>query len=161
MMSRDQILYWANYPTYDRQRAEAMGFQFEPATIRSHYRNMDLLRMDFRCVCGTREILEMPVPPLPTPQTLDLVRYLRVGGSFSREHLLRDGYSSEQIYEFERKAAEFDAKHGKQTFVLPPHFKSVSEYYEAQAQCRIPIDKLSKAELDAEMRMAKHYWEGR
>lgn len=103
----------ANRVTYHRAKAEAMGFKFERVTLRDDF-SVAGVRLDapFSCVCGRRErlvsILRPTMPKSVLTDLLDPVATLWGVGAFSREHLLADGYTSEQIDEFERRAAEFD-----------------------------------------------------
>lgn len=114
-MAEFQML--AGRVTRDRRRAEAMGWTFDGIQAREDVSsNGVMVRCDFRCVCGRQEaftmalswteLRSMPIEFLA--RHLDLVAQIRAGGSFSRKHLLADGYTEAQIAEFERKGEEFD-----------------------------------------------------
>lgn len=70
----------------------------------------------FRCACGEYEALRQAYGQFElhdaTPEMLermfDPAAVLRKLGSFSREHLLADGYTEAQVAEFARKGREFD-----------------------------------------------------
>lgn len=119
MLSKKKIQYLANLRTPDRRRAEYMGWQFGKAEVIENLQDSGyIVRMVFRCVCGTNEYIAFKVddnllmfaPEELIAHELDVARRLRNGGSFSRDHLLKDGYTLEQVEEFERKAQEFDAR---------------------------------------------------
>jgi hypothetical protein len=103
----------ANRLTYSRAKAEAMGFEFGHVRVQDDpLRGGIRLIVHFACVCGRVEyyIGDYHAATV-SPDGWDVAKELWDFGSFSREHLLKDGYSSEQCDEFERKAEEFDRIH--------------------------------------------------
>lgn len=106
----------ANKMTYERARAEAMGFHFTRIEVRPMAGILGngalMLRAVFTCVCGRQETFTSTFPEdTPTGYLIehaDVARELRRAGSFSRDHLLSDGYTPEQIDEIERKGEDFD-----------------------------------------------------
>lgn len=65
----------------------------------------------FRCVCGREEIFQMRFDCLPMLSTENLFESLAGLGSLSREHLLADGYSVQQIDEMEARLADYSARY--------------------------------------------------
>lgn len=117
------LVSFANESTRDRRRAEAMGFVFGPARVEcTDYGGLDghvVLRGAFSCVCGQLEAYQFVATQYELEQaTTALLRdmfdpalRLRHFGSFSREHLLEDGYSEAQVDEILRRGDEFDKEH--------------------------------------------------
>lgn len=115
---------FANEDTYDRRRATYMGFQFSRTVIEQAPDHSGYLSMtgSFKCVCGTLEHYQLPsikeadirhaINLLGDEEWLrsrtDPVRALRDLGSFSKEHLLADGYSPEAVNDILRKGWYFD-----------------------------------------------------
>lgn len=89
-----------------RRAAEAAGFVFDPPTVEfSAYLMVMCARGRFTCVCGRVEAyriaidgfaLELAISP---DHVLDPARRLHELGSFSRQHLLADGYTPAQVDE--------------------------------------------------------------
>lgn len=105
----------ANRMTYHRAKAEAMGFQFRHIGIdKSPWDGGEtmVLRCVFACVCGRVEEFSSNLPAFLNdcvfPEWTNVARQLWESGSFSRDHLIADGYSEEQIDEIEAKGKAFD-----------------------------------------------------
>lgn len=54
------------------------------------------VRVEFTCVCGTRELLPILMDEKPQ-EPFDIAKVLEEGGQLSAEHLKADGYTDEQI----------------------------------------------------------------
>lgn len=88
-----------------RRAAEAAGFTFSPAYIQRHpnwrgFGELIYICGSFRCVCGHTEYYRYPVDELMIDRHAQLVepgRTLAQFGSFSRQHLIDDGYSPEDV----------------------------------------------------------------
>lgn len=98
--------------TYHRARAEAMGFEFKHITVDPSNGDLVQLRCVFSCICGLREEF-INVFPTSMPDSLlreftDVAGSLSRHGSFSRAHLVADGYTLEQVEEIEAKGKAFD-----------------------------------------------------
>lgn len=114
MKRLDQLNVIANESTFERRRAEAMGFVFHKIeVVASPYGSGYLLGGNFRCVCGTEESFRFAIDEalllssqLPL-ELLDSAWHLRRAGSFSKQHLLADGYSPEAVDEIIRKGLEY------------------------------------------------------
>lgn len=121
-MKLEEARCFANAMTHDRRRAEAMGWRFTDIRVEDNWEG-DGVMLDcrFTCVCGTPEAFRQVYPyavvmdahPAVAEQMFDVALLLRRAGSFSRAHLLADGYTEAQVAEFERKGAEFDRQHGR------------------------------------------------
>lgn len=94
-------------PSYELGRALFMGWTFGKPTIQ---RDIDAYRLcvSFTCVCGRREEFHYRAERLEAFRFVDVAHYLTEHGSFSRRHLLQDGYTEQQVREIERKGEEFD-----------------------------------------------------
>lgn len=107
----------ARRPTRERRRAEAMGWTFERIEVVEGVSGCPVLHGRFTCACGAPEGFSFTIlpPELDAPRhiiedyLLDVGARLRCYGSFSREHLLDDGFTEAQVAEFERRGAAFDA----------------------------------------------------
>lgn len=119
MISPAEILEIANKPSHLRSKAEAMGFTFMPARcVQDAWTPAGCmeLSMDFTCVCGKLESVRIILtenilthaPRFILEEDADLVSYLWRGGSFSREHLVKDGYSEAQIADILAKGEAYD-----------------------------------------------------
>ncbi|MGE4074919.1 MAG: hypothetical protein AB7F22_05170 [Reyranella sp.] len=108
----------AERKTHDVRRAEAMGFVFHRVKVEPvpfNPRDVEL-RGYFRCVCGTEEAFRFIVPhEILTCSDENLVHHefdvgarLRRHGSFSRKHLLDDGYPPAQVDEMMAKTDAFN-----------------------------------------------------
>lgn len=109
----------ANRMTYHRAKAEAMGFKFDRIEVRgaqqgasdSLYGDIEL-RAVFTCICGRQEqfrsLLHTSMPGAFLRQKMNVAAELWRLGSFSRGHLLSDGYTPEQCDEIEAKGKQFD-----------------------------------------------------
>lgn len=102
----------ANRVTYSRAKAEAMGFEFGHVRVEDDpLRGGTRLVVNFACVCGRVEFYIGDYHPATlSPDEWDVAKELWDFGAFSREHLIKDGYTPEQCDEFERKAQEFDER---------------------------------------------------
>jgi len=118
MITSQQLLTLATRKTPHRLRAEAMGFQFMQIEVVDSPVDFGwFVRCLFRCVCGKIEALtfkvgdvEQYMDPYTLAKTIDPAYRLYLAGSFSREHLLKDGYTEDQVAEMMEKAAAFDAR---------------------------------------------------
>ena len=101
----------ANEMTPARRRAEHMGWQFTRIEVAYAARfDAPVIYCYFKCVCGAEEGFNDILDDSKFDhRVLDVAARLANMGAFSRKHLLEDGYTAEQITEFERKGAEFDA----------------------------------------------------
>jgi len=105
----------ANASTHARRRAEAMGWQFGPVDVAlGAIPDTLTLRGTFTCRCGRPEWYSLVVSlsamrraSAPRDE-LDVAAKLQALGSFSREHLLADGFTPEQVDEVERLGWQFD-----------------------------------------------------
>ena len=110
-----KIIDFANSKTPSRLRAEAMGFTFSPVdVIYDSLWGETKIRGRFQCVCGRTEAYDFIVDlhfldQMLWHRELDVARRLQSLGSFSRPHLLEDGYTEEQVEEIERRGADWDA----------------------------------------------------
>lgn len=105
----------ANWMTPARRRAEAMGWAFDNLEILAHENGDDVLRGQFTCVCGRVEYFSLVLGSKYTfnhqkdfNRQFDFAQRLQEYGSFSRSHLLEDGYTEEQISEVEARGKAFD-----------------------------------------------------
>jgi len=118
MITSELLLTLATRKTRHRQRAEAMGFKFlQIEVVDSSVDFGWYVRCLFQCVCGKIEALNFKVgdseqymDPDTLAKTIDPAYRLHLAGSFSREHLLKDGYTVEQVDEMMEKAAAFDGR---------------------------------------------------
>lgn len=130
--SLDQLTVIANRPTFERRRAEAMGWTFYDIRVtrgNTSWHDQYALRGAFTCVCGAREQFQRIIDEAHLfmahnsdsviAEEFDPALWLRRMGSFSRKHLLADGYTEDAVAEIERKAIEFDAAHGITTGPRP------------------------------------------
>jgi len=102
----------ANTRTRARRRAEAMGFTFHKIEVFVCDEGY-LLGGRFMCVCGTEEAANFILDDHAIRsghhhRELDFALRVERFGSFSREHLLADGYAPEVVDEILRKGREFD-----------------------------------------------------
>lgn len=125
----------ANAMTYYRARAMAQGFKFSPIVIEEARFNPGeyVLRGDFECVCGRLErfqfMLSDEMPEDYLRNELDIVRWLTLKTkSFSREHLLDDGYTEDQVLDIERRGEAFDMTVPAAQDLIPAGLR---RYYEA------------------------------
>jgi hypothetical protein len=111
-MTLAELTKLANCSTFERRRAEAMGFIFSNIEVQDLGGGALVLRGDFTCVCGTPErfsfaIDEMHLLQAGTQalahQLLNPAWHLQRYSSFSLRHLLGDGYSKEAAEEIVRK----------------------------------------------------------
>lgn len=107
-------------PTY--RRATNAGWTFSDVTVDPEPRIgpeknivLDTVRIEgeFQCVCGRREKYSVRINKCVLEHEfsvrdgkLDIALWLSYHGSFSREHLLEDGYTEEQIRSIEAKFDE-------------------------------------------------------
>jgi len=85
-----QTILDANTPA--KKYAAALGFKYRGATaslIDGHI----VIQGAFDCVCGKAENFKFEVPAW----ILDPAHLLRENGAFSREHLVEDGYTADEI----------------------------------------------------------------
>lgn len=118
MLSIEGLEEAANAPTLERRRAEAMGFEFGDAVVvELRDEGCFVVRGTFKCVCGKHESYSFMFDRLRVmcSQDKDCIarlvspaHMLRSHGSFSRQHLLNDGYTPERVDEIIRKGEEFD-----------------------------------------------------
>lgn len=117
MMSLKRIEVIANKPTYERRRAEAMGFAFysiEAHRLDDHPGEV-FLRGMFTCACGKTEVYCFSFSEFEfLIKDLDVAWRLRNFGSFGEKHLLKDGYTQEQVDAILRKGEEFDREHASE-----------------------------------------------
>jgi len=115
----DALKAEASRMTYERARAEAMGFRFEDIDVKRAHGVGVQLTGTLICVCGRRErFSEGFVFDDGRVHVWDMMRYLLErmniaramgrAGAFTREHLLQDGYTPEQVDEIESKGRRFD-----------------------------------------------------
>lgn len=96
-------------PSYELARAQFMGWTFSIPTVEESLLGAGfILRCNFTCVCGRQEVFQYVHYDIRALQHCDPVRELTRLGSFSRDHLLEDGYTEAQVREIERKGEEFD-----------------------------------------------------
>jgi hypothetical protein len=114
---RERLVHWAVFDmSRDIKRAEAMGFVFGRPELVDDPNNFGLLvRGTFSCICGRREQYSFAIASFDfqrsaaeLAQVLDVGRMLRNAGSFSRKHLLTDGYTEAQVDDMLAKADAFD-----------------------------------------------------
>lgn len=94
----------ASRPSYEKARAEAMGFVFGQVHV-DHYADKGVrIKVDFKCVCGTAERYQEIISALGLerigrfpPEHFDYAAKLRKLGSFDRGHLLNDGYAPAEV----------------------------------------------------------------
>lgn len=118
MLTLEQMTTIANSSTLWRRRAEAMGFSFGQVEVMLHPGRFEsvIIRGSFKCVCGSTEwysfavdtIFEMMRDMGAAVALFDPAARLAKFGSFSRKHLLSDGYTESQVDEIIRKGEEFD-----------------------------------------------------
>lgn len=95
------------------RRATNAGWTFGPATVKYENHPMDdilLIEGEFNCVCGRREKYSVRISALTLDYEeiarngkIDIALWLDYHGSFSRQHLLEDGYTEEQVRSIESK----------------------------------------------------------
>lgn len=110
--TREAIERIANRMTYSRAKAEVLGFRLHRVMLADEQSDGFSFRqrVDFECVCGRREHFagrRYTRFPHDVAQ-MDIAAEIWKFGSFSRDHLIADGFTPEQCDEFERKAIEFD-----------------------------------------------------
>ncbi len=101
----NELRVFANRSTFHRRRAEAMGWTFRDVDLVMSPNDFGLiLKLDFMCVCGRLERFHTAIDELVVRNSLvaretliDPVRQLYEHGSFSRKHLLEDGFDPEFI----------------------------------------------------------------
>lgn len=111
----DRLLELAQRQTHHRQRAEAMGFTFDTIRLVENDPGILTMRVEFKCVCGTPEELcmaatyhELAHVNLEYHRMADPAKELHLMGSFSREHLLADGFPAEEVERIIQKGEDFD-----------------------------------------------------
>jgi hypothetical protein len=115
MLTINEMRALARTPSRDQRRAEYMGWKFHDVDVLDGVGGV-IIRGYFTCVCGAPEAFSFAISPIELMSArrgliyrlFDVGLRLREFGSFSREHLLADGYSEAQVAEFERRGAEFD-----------------------------------------------------
>ncbi len=111
-----------NRNTWHRRRMEAMGFKFQ--SIKAEYTASGVfIQADFLCVCGQHERLGVCISGkellygavgLERHPRLDPALMLHDSGSFSRDHLVADGYTETQIQEILKRGEDFDEAHSRE-----------------------------------------------
>jgi hypothetical protein len=111
----DEYRRLANRSTFHRRKAEAMGWTFRDIDVMLHPRfDGVLLKCDFICVCGTLERFQAIIDGMQLTTKFDAAaylfdpaRHLFDNGSFSREHLIADGFDPEFIERVLKIAQEY------------------------------------------------------
>lgn len=107
----------ANQITPERRRAEAMGFVFGRIGVTDDPMGLNyILRAEFRCVCGTGEFFVRAIDADfvhrrnddLVAREFDVAFQLRSFGSFSRRHLIADGFDPERVDEIIEKGERWD-----------------------------------------------------
>lgn len=103
--------------TYERARAEAMGFRFSDIAVYPAVGTVQLTAT-LTCVCGRKQrfassFLINEGPPIAMQldfihQRINVARGMQRIGAFTRDHLLQDGYTPEQCDEIEERGRRFD-----------------------------------------------------
>lgn len=110
----DMYTQMANSPTPYREKAEAMGFKFGRAEVFEDRTVGYMLRGTFTCLCGTHEAYCFHIDEMAILdqhwQIFDPAWHLWRAGSFSKKHLLADGYSPEKVEEILQKGRDYDAR---------------------------------------------------
>src|SRR6185369_13784786 len=122
----DRLVAYANERSFWWGRAQAMGFKLGPVSMDYWEGYGDYaMRGVFTCVCGRQEqylfVLEnaLRVTELPQEFLIDLcdpALRLHNSGSFSRAHLLEDGYTEAQVQEIIAKGTVYDLEHDRLPF---------------------------------------------
>ena len=98
----------ANRSTFSRRRAEAMGFTFDRIEV-DEFLGVYSVSCYFTCVCGKPErfvhLLNEGLHLLE--RELDVAARIEAHGSFSRSHLINDGFSAADVDEILRKRREY------------------------------------------------------
>ncbi len=106
MLNLDELRVYANRSTFHRRKAEAMGWTFRDVDVAYSLNDFGgiVLKCDFMCVCKRMECFQTVIDELAITHSLvarevliDPVRQLFNHGSFSRKHLLEDGFDPEFI----------------------------------------------------------------
>lgn len=111
-MKLDTMREIANRSTFHRRRAEAMGFRFDNIDV-SGFGDWLRLTADFTCVCGTPERFQQAIDEMALMRVqdaeyvLDPARLIDAAGSFSRQHLIDDGFSPEAVDRICKIRAEY------------------------------------------------------
>lgn len=112
----ETLLELAQRSTHHRQRAEAMGFTFDTIRLNENDPGILVMRVEFNCVCGTPEELCLAatfhelahLSSLDQHPMADPARELHRLGSFSKEHLLADGFTPADVDRIIQKGVDFD-----------------------------------------------------
>ena len=104
-----------------RLRAEAMGFTFGNLEIVSCCWGIEyLFRGTFTCVCGRTEYFKFTFRREEVEYVIDWCELIERGGSFSREHLLADGYSEDEVDAMMARALAVDLTDAQMRENQPP-----------------------------------------
>lgn len=103
-------------PSRARLRAEAMGFVFGKVLVMpDEDKRYVMIRGTFTCVCGRDENYALMVSPhdvmnLPRGMSdaVDPFVFLERHGSFSRKHLIADGYPPEVVDDIIERGLQWD-----------------------------------------------------
>jgi hypothetical protein len=103
--------------TFHRRRAKAMGFPVSAVELELHdygiritaYFNEAVITKRFTMVVSREDFVAMSQEDMA--REFDIGWQLFRHGAFDTGVLLHDGYTRDQIAEFERRAAEFDREH--------------------------------------------------
>lgn len=139
----------AALPSYERARAEAMGFKFGELRVRAAGFGGIAIEQDFRCVCGRHETFAQHLMDEQTlssrvrrmPESFDIAAEIRRFGSFDREHLLRDGYKPAEVDRIVALGEAFD--------------ESAAHALDAR---RVPIRESSMQAMEDFYRMTRGDW---
>ena len=94
--------------TNDRARCEAMGFTLTDCKVK--WENDALVMQGtFNCVCGKPEHFNFTIAI--DEAALDPARLLREYGAFSRDHLLVDGFTEDEMNDIIAKGVAYDLEH--------------------------------------------------
>ncbi len=130
MSTISELAALANRMTYHRAKAEAMGFKFDRIEIKELFGASLEVRANFTCICGRQEsftqIVSSELPSHILRQRLNVASELWRVGSFSRRHLLEDGYTSEQCDLIEARGRAFDDECVRE---LSPHLAQRGDWW--------------------------------
>jgi hypothetical protein len=118
-MTLEEMNILANRETRARRRMEAMGFRLVTVeVVPSFPTDGVVMRGLFKCVCGRTEFFadELDADELPVSVALeafDPALFLQRYGSFSRRHLLSDGYTEAQVADIIARGERFDEMEAK------------------------------------------------
>lgn len=105
-----------NRPTRARRRAEAMGFCFGAIEVLGVVDDGVAIRGVFSCVCDKTETFSILVTQREledfwaSGSAPDFAQRLADIGSFSRQHLIGDGYTVEQVDKIVARGEAFDKR---------------------------------------------------